>query len=150
MAVDFSRNVWQNWSDFAIEVSVQRSILPQFVSQKLSHLNRKLSQFRNALSSSFKLSRNEWNPIRSQRLITRAQGITHLKTLRDIVNLIYIINFLNCEYKTKRQKKGLLHNFISLFGRMKSSSMPFSSFNIFFQLMLRKEKRKQRLISYLP
>ena len=43
LAVDFSQNVWQNWSDFAIEVSVQRSILPQFVSQKLSHLNRKLN-----------------------------------------------------------------------------------------------------------
>ena len=48
LAVDFSQNVWQNWSDFAIEVSVQRSILPQFVSQKLSHLNRKLSQFKHA------------------------------------------------------------------------------------------------------
>ena len=55
LAVDFSQNVWQNWSDFAIEVYVQRSILPQFVSQKLSHLNRKLSQFRNALSASFQI-----------------------------------------------------------------------------------------------
>ena len=48
-----------------------------------------------------KLSRNEWNPIRSQRLITRAQGITHLKTLRDIVNLCSIINFLNCKCKQR-------------------------------------------------
>ena len=55
LAVDFSQNVWQDWSDFPIEVSVQRSILPQFVSQKLSHLNRKLSQFRNALSASFQI-----------------------------------------------------------------------------------------------
>ena len=31
----------------------QRSILPQFVTQKLSHLNQKLSQFRNALPVSF-------------------------------------------------------------------------------------------------
>ena len=91
-----------------------------------------------------KLSRNEWNPIRTQRLITRTQGITHLKTLREIVNLSYTINFLNCEYKTKRQKKGLLHNFISLFVRKNSSSMPFSSLNIFFQLILRKENRKHK------